>query len=97
MKETEGRAAAVERELRQLTLERGQLRVSVTNWAAAVAVRDERLKAVQERLSQVARERDAAILKFNELAAKYNTAVKELDAARAKLAPAGPQPSPPNR
>lgn len=97
LKETEGRAAAVERELRQLTLERGQLRVSVTNWAAAVAVRDERLKAVQERLSQVARERDAAILKFNELAAKYNTAVKELDAARAKLAPAGPQPSPPNR
>ena len=44
------------RDVRQLTSERDQLKTSVTNWAAAVTVRDERLKEADARFRRLSDE-----------------------------------------
>jgi len=70
----------------QLTREREQLKESVTNWAAAVAVRDERLTEANTRLRDLATQLNETVVKFNELATNYNHVVGELNAARAERA-----------
>lgn len=79
LKETELKLAALDRQVKQLTNERDQLKTSVTNWAAAVAVRDGRLKQAGTDLQKLADDRNAAVLKFNEVATKQNELVKELE------------------
>jgi hypothetical protein len=76
----------LEREVRQLTQERDLLKASVTDSAAAVATRDERLKEFATQLEEVATGRSEAVTKFNDLAEKYNGVVKDLNEARARLA-----------
>lgn len=68
LKETEKSLAGAQREIRQLSNERNQLRISVTNWAGAVAARDEQLKQAAEQLQKLASDRNEAVKKFNELA-----------------------------
>ena len=60
----------------QLARERDQLKISVTNWAAAVTARDETLNQVNERLRDATASRNDSILKFNDLASNYNASVK---------------------
>ncbi len=79
MKEAEAKLFALDRQVKQLTSERDQLKSSVTNWAAAVAARDAQLKNAVAELQQLANDRNAAVLKFNEVATKQNESVKELD------------------
>ena len=79
LKETEARLAALDRQVKQLTTERDQLKSAVTNWAAAVAARDGQLKQAGTDLKQLADDRHAAVLKFNELAAKQNELVKDFE------------------
>lgn len=79
LKETETKLAALDRQVKQLTNERDQLKTSVTNWAAAVSARDAQLKQAGTDLKKLAEDRNAAVLKFNELAAKQNELVKELE------------------
>ncbi len=79
MKEAEGKAAALDRQVKQLTNERDQLKTSVTNWAAAVATRDERLKQSGAELAKLGDDRNDAVRKFNELAAQQNKLVGELE------------------
>jgi chromosome segregation ATPase len=80
--ELHNRAAQVERENLQLANDREQLRQSVTNWAAAVALRDERLAAANHRIRELATELNASVQKFNVLATNYNAVVDDLNALR---------------
>lgn len=77
--------ARVEADARQLAVERDQLKASVTNWSAAVAVRDERLQAAAGQMKELGDARNEAVTKFNELASRYNAVVKDLNEARAAL------------
>src|SRR2546430_8415838 len=72
------RLRAAERQTNQLTVERDQLKVSVTSWAAAVTTRDERLKEANAEIRRLSDELNASIRKFNDLATNYNAAVKDL-------------------
>jgi len=75
----EARRAALEPQLKQLRNERDQLKTSVTNWAAAVAARDDRLKQAGADLARLGSERNEAVRKFNELAVRQNQLVAELE------------------
>lgn len=86
LKETETKLAKASREIAQLEAEREQLKVSVTNWAAAVAARDERLKEGNERIRQLGEDLNASIRKFNELAEANGKLVKDWNDQQAKLA-----------
>ncbi len=79
LKETETKLAALDRQVKQLTNERDQLKTSVTNWAAAVTARDTQLKQAGADLKMLADDRNATVLKFNELAARQNDLVKEIE------------------
>jgi chromosome segregation ATPase len=86
LQEASDKLRVAERQVADLTAERDQLRVSVTNWSAAVTARDERLKANAEQLQKLATERNDSVTKFNELAGKYNSVVKDLNELRTKVA-----------
>jgi chromosome segregation ATPase len=66
----------------QLTLERDQLKGAITNWANAVALRDERMKEANARIEQLAADLNASIRKYNELVTNYNAVVKTLGGTR---------------
>ncbi len=59
-----------------LTMERDQLKGAITNWANAVALRDERMKEANARIEQLAADLNASIRKYNDLVTNYNAAVK---------------------
>ena len=95
-KETAAQRAAAEAGLRQASIERDQLKSSVTNWAAAAASRDERLQESAARLRALAAERDQAVQRFNDLAARHNALVKEWNDQQSRLAASNaPPPAPP--
>jgi chromosome segregation ATPase len=75
---------AAERDLLQLTRERDQLKSSITNWASAVATRDERLKEASVQTRRLADELNGSIRRFNELASNHNGIVKDLNELRAR-------------
>ncbi|HWC59543.1 MAG TPA: hypothetical protein VHC44_07590 [Verrucomicrobiae bacterium] len=77
LRENETAAAA-------LTLEREQLKESITNWTAAVAQRDVLMKEANSRIEEVSAQLNGSIRKYNELATNYNNVVRELNEARAK-------------
>jgi len=79
LKEADAKLAKAGREIGHLEAEREQLKASVTNWAAAVTLRDERLKEAGERLQQLATDRNEAVVKFNGLAAKHSETVTALN------------------
>ena len=81
-----------ERDVRQLTGERDQLKISVTNWANAVSVRDERLKEAGAQVDRLNDELNASIRKFNELATNHNAVVKDLNDLRARVVQPLPTP-----
>jgi chromosome segregation ATPase len=66
----------------QLILERDQLKAAITNWADAVAVRDQRMKEANTRIEQLAADLNASIRKYNELVTNRNAAVKAPGATR---------------
>ena len=69
---------------KQLAAERDALKSALAKWQTAVAQRDAALKDADQRLVKLLDDRNAAVLKFNDLATKYNDLVKQLDAARSK-------------
>ncbi len=79
VKDLEAKLAPVERSVHQLTIERDQLKTSVTNWANAVAARDEQLRKAEESLTKLAGERNEMTAKYNDLAKKYNETVDTLN------------------
>ncbi|HXG46955.1 MAG TPA: hypothetical protein VNO52_04975 [Methylomirabilota bacterium] len=86
LKETEARLAGARREVAQLEAEREQLQTTVTNWAAAVAARDQRLREANARLKQLGEELSASIRKFNQLAETHGALVRAWNDQQAKLA-----------
>ena len=78
--QTATRLAAAEEELRQAVDARDQLKASVSNWAAAVTVRDERLRQAASQLETVVAERNDAVRRYNDLIERYNTLVKQIEA-----------------
>jgi hypothetical protein len=78
---TEARAEQrrLEQENEKLLSDRDQLKASVTNWAKAVAERDERLKETAERARELATKLNDSIKRFNELATNYNASVKRFN------------------
>ena len=68
----------------QLGLERDQLKAAITNWANAVALRDERMKEAITRIEQLAADLNASIRKYNELITNRNAAVRASGATRAQ-------------
>ncbi len=60
--------------------QRDQLRASLNQWMEAVAQRDAALKLAGQEIQKLAQQRNDAIEKFNDLAAKYNAMVKEMGA-----------------
>lgn len=80
--ELQSKLQASERANAQLTGERDQLKESVTNWAAAVTVRDERLKEASARVTELVAKLNDSITKFNSLATNYNSVVDQLNATR---------------
>lgn len=91
LKDARQRLRTAERDVLQLNTQRDQLRTSVTNWAEAVTLRDERLKDAAEQTRRLAEELNASIRKFNELATKHNALVKDVNDLRARLSE--PQPA----
>ncbi|HUB23890.1 MAG TPA: hypothetical protein VL992_00575 [Tepidisphaeraceae bacterium] len=69
---------------KQLAAERDALKSALAKWQTAVAQRDAALKDADQKLVKLLDDRNAAVLKFNDLATKYNDLVKQLDAARSK-------------
>ncbi len=86
LKETETKLTRAGREIVQLEGEREQLKIRVTNWAAAVTARDERIKEANDRLKQLGEDLNASIRKFNELAETHGKLVKDWNDQQAKLA-----------
>ena len=84
LKDTREKLRAAEVDLRQLIAERDQLKTSVSHWAAAVTVRDERLKKDTAQTRRLADELNVSILKFNTLATDHNAMVKDLNDLRAR-------------
>jgi chromosome segregation ATPase len=74
-----------DREMARLTLDCAQLRESLTNWMAAVAIRDDRLSELTAQVQSVALARNEAVERFNALAGQYNTLVQALDEARTRI------------
>lgn len=85
---------ATEHLTNQLTVERDQLKTSITNWSAAVTARDERLKEANTEIKQLGDELNASIHKFNELVTNYNAVVTDLKDLRARV-PQSPPAQPP--
>lgn len=69
----------LEQENTQLTVERDQLKTGITNWARAVAERDESLREVSERVRDTAARLNDSVLKYNELATNYNASIKRFN------------------
>ena len=79
LKQSETKLALAEQQLKQLTNERDQLKTSVTNWAAAVSARDAQLKQAGADQAKLAADRNATVLKFNEVAQRQNALVKDME------------------
>jgi chromosome segregation ATPase len=82
--QTEKKLAASETAGDQLARERDQLKAAISNWANAVALRDERMKEANSRIEQLAADLNASIRKYNELVTNYNAVVKSLGPTRSQ-------------
>lgn len=85
LNENRAQLAGLEHQLRQVSAERDQLKARLDEWQRAVAERDDRLKEANTQIQTLAADRNAAVVKYNELATKYNAAVKNLNAAITRL------------
>ncbi|MDB5358016.1 MAG: hypothetical protein JWN24_4469 [Phycisphaerales bacterium] len=84
--ETMRKLAVATVEVKKLTVERDELKTALDTWKAAVAERDAALKQAREQMEKLGKERNEAVTKFNDLAAKYNGIVKEVNESRTKPA-----------
>jgi uncharacterized coiled-coil DUF342 family protein len=85
LKDLEPKLATATHENLQLVSERDALKKSLTNWVSAVSARDERLRSANLQFEQLSADRNQTVSKFNELAEKYNSVVKDLGMARSQL------------
>ncbi len=86
LRNAEAKLAVSELQARQAVLERGQLKTSVTHWAAAATARDERIRQDAVHLEKLAQERNDAVKSFNDLAERHNLLVSNWNKLQAGLA-----------
>lgn len=79
IEKAEGDLFDARKEVRLLSLERDQLKDSITNWMTAVTLRDERIKEGNAQIRKLADDLTASVLKFNSLATNYNATVMQLN------------------
>lgn len=79
LRTTEGQLSTEQYKRAQLENEREQLRESVKSWAAAVELRDERIRDNQAQIIELAELQNEAVTSYNTLAGDYNEAVKLLN------------------
>ncbi|MGA2443708.1 MAG: hypothetical protein ABSH08_22365 [Tepidisphaeraceae bacterium] len=72
------RLSMSESELEKAVADGTQLKATLAKWMAAVKERDAAIKQAGERIQKLAGERNRAIQKFNDLADKYNSLVKQM-------------------
>jgi chromosome segregation ATPase len=73
MSESELNNAVAERD--RFAAEGKQLKAALDKWMAAVAARDAALRQAGDQIQKLSSERNDAVLKFNDLAGKYNALV----------------------
>lgn len=84
-RDVDKKLSAAERQVAQLASENEQLKTSVTNWTAAVTLRDDRLKEANARLQTLSEQLNSNIVAYNKLATNYNQVVSQLETARNAL------------
>jgi chromosome segregation ATPase len=67
----------LENKLHVATVERDQLKANLNQWVAAVAARDVAIKQAMDQIQKLAKERNDAIARLNDLTGKYNALVKQ--------------------
>lgn len=73
--ETKEKLNGAERTLLQVSTEREQLQINLTNWMNAVTERDAKLKEANERITEVVGRLNESVAKFNELVTNHNDVV----------------------
>jgi len=73
---------------KQACAELSKLKEVLDKWMAALKQRDESMTMANQEILRLARERNDATAKFNDLATKYNALVKDWNAAQGKTASA---------
>ena len=81
------RLRELERDLKQLTAERDRLSLSLSNWTAAVSLRDQRLKEAAAQIQRLGEELTTSVGRYNTLASNQNRVVKELQELRLRSFP----------
>lgn len=64
-----------ERTLTQVSTERDQLQINLTNWMNAVTARDAKIKEANERITEVVGRWNESVVKFNQLVTNHNDIV----------------------
>ena len=85
------RLAVIERDLTKAVAERDRLSAEIENWKNAVQLRDDAIKKQNDllkeagnRIDQLIADRNDDIHKFNDLVAKYNLLVKQVEQSQHK-------------
>jgi chromosome segregation ATPase len=76
LKDLEPKLATATNENLQLLSEREALKKSLTDWVGAVSARDESLRSATLQIDKLSTDRNQAVSKFNELAEKYNSVIR---------------------
>lgn len=79
IKDSEAKSRELEQKLAQAESQREQLKESVTRWAEAVELRDGELLKARGQIEKLTSERNATVERYNDLAEKYNSTVRELN------------------
>jgi len=75
--QAQDKLAAQTLQVQNISVERDKLRAAVEQWTAAVAARDDALKQAAQKIQSLADQRNQAVLRFNDLAARYNAIIKQ--------------------
>lgn len=85
-RESQETAKELESQVPRLTAERDRLQQAMNQWTAAVKLRDTRLFEAEEQIQRLATERNSVVERFNDLAARHEKLVAEVNAERARAA-----------
>jgi len=80
LKEARLESASSERELHTLRGQGEQLKAGITNWSNAVTARDQQLVEASRQIRELATDRNETVIKFNELADRYQSLVRQWNA-----------------
>jgi peptidoglycan hydrolase CwlO-like protein len=81
LRETHGQLDASTAERDRLQGECQQLQAGLRQWTAAIATRDQALEKASRDIQELAGTRNQAVTKFNDLVARYDTLVREINQA----------------